>query len=611
MNRRNFLKTGGALSIPALLQSGIAANPLELFSQFINPDSDRVLVLIRLSGGNDGLNSLIGIDQLDNLSQVRPNVALPDTGYVNLTTLTGLHKSMIGMKELFDNGKLGAIQAVGYPNQNRSHFRSTDIWTSASDAETVITTGWLGRYLDGDHPEYPTGYPNEDFESPLAMTMGNVVSETCQGIATNFSVSVNNPFNYQYIAPGGNTPLPSNYYGDELGFVRTLIGQSNQYGSVVQNAANAGASLASNYTSGSLSKQLRDIAYLISGGLETKIFVATLGGFDTHANQVSGDNSTGTHADLMTELSDSIKAFMDDLELLGLQQRVLGLTFSEFGRRIRSNVSNGTDHGDAGPLFLFGDCVETGVLGENPIIDTAVSQGTGVPYQYDFRDIYGSVLVDWFDVPQATVQNLVSGGFTYLPIASSCNLPLPADHLNMIATGYDDEIKVFWNTNGNDDHRGGFLIERSEDGRNFRTIGQQAAFRDDFSREYEHVDRNVRPGITYYYRIRVEDGDGAFDYTSVQTARLKGTRNGEWAVSLPRPNPVNETSFIKVNAPMDGDVSCDILDSSGRRIRASQHFLVAGIDTQIALQPAGLPAGSYVWRLRSSDGHQFSRKFVK
>lgn len=422
MNRRNFLRTTGAFSLPALLSSGVAADPAGFFTQFINEDSDRVLVLIRLSGGNDGLNTLIGLDQLDNLRQVRENVALRAANTLSLTPTTALHGAMVGMKSLYDEGQLGIIQSVGYPNQNRSHFRSTDIWTSGSAADVTESSGWLGRYLERDHAQYPEGYPNETFDYPLAMTMGNVVSSTCQGTLANLSVVVNNPFRFNYIAPGGNTPLPDNYYGDEVEYVRTLISQSNQYGAIVQEAANAGNTLAGNYTAGQLSGQLRNIATLISGGLKTKIYVATLGGFDTHFGQVAGnDGLGGRHGVLMAELSGAIKAFTDDLKALGIADRVLGLTFSEFGRRIRSNDSDGTDHGDAGPLFLFGDCVRGGILGDNPVIDTAVDQQAGVPFQYDFRDVYGSVLVDWFEVPEPTVQTLFGHSFVHLPLANSCN----------------------------------------------------------------------------------------------------------------------------------------------------------------------------------------------
>lgn len=612
MKRRNFLRTAGALSMPALIKGGIAAAPMELFSQFINPESDRVLVLIRLSGGNDGLNTLIGLDQLSNLAQVRPNVVLPEEGIIGLTQTVGLHKNMTGMKALFDEGRLGAVQAVGYPNQNRSHFRSTDIWTSASASDEVLSTGWMGRYLDRDHPEFPTDYPNEEFDYPLAMTMGNVVSETCQGISSNFSVAVNNPFNFTYIAPGGDTTLPDSYYGDEVTFVRNLIGQSNQYGDIVQDAAEAGNSLATNYTDGPLSRQLKNIAYLLSGGLKTKIFVATLGGFDTHSSQVNGDNTEGDHAELMAELSDSIKAFMDDLTLLGLNNRVLGMTFSEFGRRIRSNQSNGTDHGDAGPLFLFGDCVQGGVLGSNPEIDVEVAQNVGVPFQYDFRDVYGSVLVDWFQVPATTVRNLISGGFTYLPLANACNQTLDVDITDITATELDREIWIDWSTPG-EGTTGGFFIERSTDGRNFRQVGRQAAHPGSSAsfKEYRFVDKDVREGPLYYYRLKQVADDGGFEYSPIQTARLRGSALGDWAVGLVRPNPISERSYVKVFAPVDSRVSWEIINTAGQRVRTGTTTLAGRMDSRIGLEGMNLKPGTYVWRLTTDRGEQFARKFVR
>jgi uncharacterized protein (DUF1501 family) len=612
MKRRNFLRTVGALSMPALINGGIAAAPMELFTQFINPNSDKILVLVRLSGGNDGLNTLIGLDQLSNLQQVRPNVALPNNGFINLTANVGLHKNMTGMKDLFDNGKLGAIQAVGYPNQNRSHFRSTDIWTSASGSEQVLSTGWMGRYLEGDHPGFPEGYPNDEFDYPLAMTMGNAVSQTCQGISSNFSVAVNNPNSFTYIAPGGDTPLPDSYYGDEVDFVRNLIGQSNAYGDVVTEAAEAGNNLADNYTDGPLSGQLRNIALLLSGGIQTKIFITTLGGFDTHSVQVDGDNTTGNHAGLMAELSDSLKAFTDDLELLGLSDRVMGLTFSEFGRRIRSNDSNGTDHGDAGPMFLFGDCVQGGILGTNPVIDTEVEQNVGVPFQYDFRDVYGSVLVDWFEVPQSTVNNLITGGFNYLPVAAGCNQTLPVDLMSITARGMDKEIHVDWSTS-REEGNAGYGVERSVDGRNFHRIGfvQAKIQGEDVFNEYRFVDSNVDLGVLYYYRLKQEDLDGNFDYSPIQTARLNGTALGDWAVGLVRPNPVREDSYINVYAPVDSTASFEIFSASGQRLRTGTLTLPGKADTRIALQPGGLPSGNYTWRLRTKDGRQFARKFVK
>src|SRR5690606_27957596 len=142
------------------------------------------LVLIQLNGGNDGLNMVIPLDQYSGLTSVRGNLVLPESSVLALTDLTGLHPKMTGLKTLFEEEKLSVIQSVGYPDQNRSHFRSTDIWTTASDSDEYLTTGWLGRYLDLKYPGYPVGYPNEEHKDPFAITLGTVVSETCQGPST-------------------------------------------------------------------------------------------------------------------------------------------------------------------------------------------------------------------------------------------------------------------------------------------------------------------------------------------------------------------------------------------------------------------------------------------
>lgn len=520
MNRRNFLRATGALGLPAFFGSSLSAASLKLLRSCIDEESDKVLVLIRLAGGNDSLNTLVGLDQLDKLHQVRPSLALPESSLLSLTDTTSLHGSMLGMKSLFDDGKLNAIQAVGYPDQNRSHFRSTDIWTSASSANEFETSGWLGRHLQQDHPDYPSGYPNEAFSAPLAITMGNVLSETCQGMAGNFGTAVNNPFNFLFIAPGGDSPLPvDTYYGDEVSYIRNLIGQSNEYGAIVQESAEAGNSLAENYTEGKLSQQLRNIAYLISGGLKTKIYVATLTGFDTHASQVTGESTMGTHADLLRELSDSIKAFQDDLAQLGLADRVMGMTFSEFGRRIKDNGSNGSDHGDAGAMFLFGNCVTGGVIGENPIIDTAVDQRTGVPFQYDFRDVYGTVLTDWFEVPEATVRQIIRPEFQRLPILNDCSADSTTSTTNGAAAG--------------------------------------------------------------------------------------------WLVGQPMPNPIRYRSRINVFTPVTTEATVQIIDLSGKVLNSGTVQLIGGQENQLPIQAGRLPAGTYIYRISTATGANFSRNFLK
>ncbi|MEM8583095.1 MAG: DUF1501 domain-containing protein, partial [Bacteroidota bacterium] len=307
--------------------------------------------------------------------------------------------------------------------QNRSHFRSTDIWTSASEANEVINTGWLGRHFQDDYPEFPDGFPNEDCPHPFAIAVGSQVSQTCQGLGTNFSMAVSDPFNLQALAGGDDTPLPDEPYGDELAFLRTSIAQANAYGQVVQSVAEQGNSLAQ-YPDTRFARDLQNVAYLISGGLRTSVYVVSLGGFDTHANQVVvGDPESGAHAELMSTLTEALAVFQADLEAQGLHERVLTMTFSEFGRRIRSNESFGTDHGTAAPLFLMGPCVQSGVLGESPEIPEEAEIAEGVALQYDFRDIYGTVFEDWFQLEPEEVVDVLGHDYVHLPILAGCQSP--------------------------------------------------------------------------------------------------------------------------------------------------------------------------------------------
>lgn len=423
MKRRSFIKTLGAVSVPFTVGmntfTAVARNPL---FDLMDGDSDKVLVLIQLQGGNDGLSTLIPLDQYGALTQVRNNILMPEDSILPLTELNGLHPAMGAMKEVWDKGKLNVVQSVAYPNQNRSHFRSTDIWNSASEPDEFLTSGWMGRYFDLDHSAFPEGYPNEENPDPFALTIGSIISETCQGIYTNYSMTVVDPFEPGNVNVGEQGDVPNTCYGNELSYIREVARQTNAYSEVISSAAEAGNNLSEKYDAGeSLARKLRTVARLISGGLKTKVYVVQLGGFDLHGSMVDSDvGDTGMQADLLAALSNAVCAFQDDCELLGIDERVVGMTYSEFGRRIRSNESYGSDHGTAAPLFVFGSCVEPGIVGANPEIDPDVESNAGVPMLHDFRSVYASILMDWFSISQEDVENVLFDQFQHLPIIRGC-----------------------------------------------------------------------------------------------------------------------------------------------------------------------------------------------
>lgn len=422
MKRRNFLEFAGAglASTPLLPNLGPKKSPS--WFDWFKIDTDRVLVIIQLEGGNDGLNMIVPLDQMDLYQKARSTVALPANKVLSLnnTNKTGLHPAMDEIRGMYNEGRIKVVQAVGYPSPNYSHFRSTDIWMSGSDAEEILSSGWAGRYLNYEFPNFPNGFPSTQMPDPLSVEIGYGQSLAFQGPATNMSVTIADPDSFDKLIQGIETPLPQNPYGDKLGYVRLIKRQSNQYGERMKEASKKAKNKATYPDDNDLADQLKIVARLIAGGLKTRVYKVNVGGFDTHDNQVQDGNHTlGEHANLLKQLSSALKAFMDDLTALGLQDRVIGMTVSEFGRRIISNASGGTDHGAAAPLLLFGNAIQGGLLGSNPTIPVNADWDDNIPMQYDFRSIYGSVLESWFCIQKSDVQKVLTKNYQSLPIIKS------------------------------------------------------------------------------------------------------------------------------------------------------------------------------------------------
>ncbi|HMU45319.1 MAG TPA: DUF1501 domain-containing protein [Chitinophagaceae bacterium] len=428
MRRRDFIKNSvpAAALLPAIVDGysvkAFHANS-PLLQALMDPtiDTDHVLVIVQLNGGNDGLNMVIPISTYADYFNARSNVAIPQNrilslnGYAN----TGLHPSMTGLQALYNEGKLNIVQAVGYPSPNFSHFRATDIWMSGSSSDQVVSSGWAGRYLNTEYPNYPTGYPNSTMPDPLAIQIGSITSLALQGPSVSMGMSITNPTSFYNLINNVLDPAPNNPMGDELTYIRTVANQTNLYAQQIVAAANLVTQQGTYPSNNSLADQLKIVARLVKGGLKTRIYMVSYGGFDTHSLQVNtSDTTTGTHANLLKNVSDALKAFVDDCQFLGIQDRVIGLTFSEFGRRIKSNSSVGTDHGAAAPMFIFGKQATPGVTGNNPAIPSNVTVNDNIPMQYDFRSIYASVLERWFCVPPATIQTILFQNFQSLNI---CN----------------------------------------------------------------------------------------------------------------------------------------------------------------------------------------------
>ncbi|MBL0358752.1 MAG: DUF1501 domain-containing protein [Chitinophagaceae bacterium] len=425
MRRRDFLRNGVPMAVlPALFGSiGVKAfgktSMIDSLLKVTGTDNDHVLVLVQLFGGNDGLNTVIPLDMFSRYNNARPNIAIPEASVLRLdgTLKTGLHPSLTGLRDLYNNGKLAILQSVGMPDPTYSHFRASDIWESGSDSTQTLNTGWAGRYLNYEYPNYPVGYPNTTVTDPLAVQIGAANSFALQGPAMPMGINIEDPSNVYNLTNGFTDVLPAVHAGTELNFIRTIAQQTQTYSQVISAASNAVTQQSVYPADNYLAEQLKIVARLIKGGLKTRVYMVSYDGFDTHSSQVeAGASTTGKHAVLLKTVGDAIKAFQTDLQYLGIEDKVMGMTFSEFGRRIKSNDSSGTDHGAAAPLFVFGKKVQGGILGDSPDIPASVTDEDNVPMQIDFRSVYSSLLQDWMCVPPQDLNGMLLRNYQALPL---------------------------------------------------------------------------------------------------------------------------------------------------------------------------------------------------
>lgn len=513
MKRRNFLKSATASAAPFFLNgSKVAAiTSSKLYQLINNSENDKILIIIELNGGNDGLNTIVPIDKYDQLIKARPNIIIPPNKLLPLTDSISVHPVLGGLKTIYDEGHLSVVQSVGYANQNGSHFRSRDIWLTASDADKFVDSGWIGRFMDETHPTYPTGYPNSDNPDPIAISVGSFTSQTCQGAGYNFSYAVTGFDQISTLEEAEAEPLPDNNYGKELDFLRTSIKQNNLYGERFLEAGDLGQNLYQywpNRGENELADQLQLVSRFISGGLKTKVYVVSLGGFDTHADQVESNRTDyGVHADLLEMVSKAIFAFQRDLELSGHAEKVTGMTFSEFGRRIKSNGSGGTDHGAAAPLLVFGHCVKSGIIGDNPEIPEEVEEQDSVQMQYDFRSVYGSLLIDLFEADESSIKEILFPDFQYLPIIQGCenststNEAIVSEEKELIISNYPNPFyqKTTIQFDANDEWMKLSVFDAR--GAEIKILANQRFAKGTHTISF---DGNRLPAGNYYYRLQTD-----------------------------------------------------------------------------------------------------------
>lgn len=380
----------------------------------------KILVVVQLSGGNDGLNTVVPFGD-DDYHRARPNIGIRADVALKLNDYLGLNPQLGALKELYDNGCMTLVQGVGYPNPDRSHFRSMDIWHTANPAEEAIHSGWLGRYFDaqcsGADPKNSKG--EKPIDPHVGIGIGDENFLAMQGEKVT-PLSFERPQDYRYQGPDRDAfaklNAPDGVLGDaadteagELDFL-TRTAMDAQVSSDRVLKVTTAHKPAVEYPGGGFAEQLRTVAAMIKGGLPTRVYYVSLGGFDTHAGQ------QGRHDRLMQEMAGGVKAFLADLKQQGNDERVLTMTFSEFGRRVAQNASGGTDHGTAAPMFFFGHHkhVNAGILGNHPSL-TDLDRGD-LKYNVDFRSCYAGVLQQWLDTDAQTCARILGGRFDPAPL---------------------------------------------------------------------------------------------------------------------------------------------------------------------------------------------------
>jgi len=400
MTRREFLTKGltivaaGATAPMFLTRTALALNnPWDqaLTASAAGRPDWPTLVVVQMGGGNDGLNTLVPYVH-DEYYRGRPRLAIPQQKLLRLTDEVGLHPGLQPLKEIYDDGRLSIVQGVGYPNPNRSHFRSMEIWQTADPSSAGPRTGWLGRLFDSECPDCQTALGlTLSVETPLAM----------QGASGGRVVAMENPARLGFHPVQGGGPAELEAFRQLIQPVpgaepvvdflthtemNALVAAADMHKIADRLAQDAGAG----YPKDPFAQKLRIVAELIAAGAPTRVTYVSLGGFDTHATQA------GRHDRLLESLGNGLGAFVKDIKAKGLQDKVLVMTFSEFGRRVGENASGGTDHGTAAPMFLIGNAAAPGVHGTHPSL-MDLDQGD-LKYQIDFRSVYAAVLEQWMGV---------------------------------------------------------------------------------------------------------------------------------------------------------------------------------------------------------------------
>ncbi len=450
MERRDFLRNTTLASL------GLGFNLNGFAADFFNTSpfplldcssvNDRVLVILRFAGANDGLNMCVPLNYYTQYANLRPTLKLNNVGQTNgIIALdntvpdnkkVGLHPVMTGIKSLYDSGKVQLINAVGYPNSNGSHFASENILWGGKDGNYsgVIDEGMIGNYINTIYPNL-SGNPTGLMSDPLCIHLGsyNPILSFSHDHGSK-SVEYNATFLQSNFNSIFNKTAPSTVnsdYGLKIDYLKGIEQNMDIYYNRVMTSFNNGVNSSTIYPDTDIAKQFKTIARLIKGGSKTKIFQCTIVGFDTHANQIqSGASHLGFHANLLSTVSNAVTAFQTDITAMGFSNKVLTTTFSEFGRKVKENGSLGTDHGNFSPMWVIGDAVNAGITGVNPNLNNVYGGADGryfeTELQFDYRQVYVKFFQDWLGSSSSVINSIGLSAYT----SSAINIIKPAQNAN-------------------------------------------------------------------------------------------------------------------------------------------------------------------------------------
>jgi uncharacterized protein (DUF1501 family) len=384
--RKEFIQIGSLATASMLLPKFLKA------FEGVNmvPIGNKVVVILQLSGGNDGLNTVIPVTN-DLYYKARPKLGIEKTKTLSLTDEVGLHPALPGFKELYDDGSLGIMNNVGYPNPDRSHFRSMDIWQTASQSNEYLATGWVGRYLDAQCKGCDKPTQAIEIDDMLSLSMKG---EHIKGIAVKDPQRLYGIANEKFFRDVlknrtdevGEQPVDYLYktMAETLSSADYIFQQSRLHPTKAD------------YPNTELGKSMKTIASLIFSDINTKVYYVSLGSFDTHINQDAQQQR------LFTEMNDAVKAFVKDLKKNNRFDDVMLFTFSEFGRRVEQNASGGTDHGTANNMFFIsGGLKQQGMINKLPSLSD-LDEGD-LKYKVDFKSVYATVLNKWLNADDAAI----------------------------------------------------------------------------------------------------------------------------------------------------------------------------------------------------------------